>query len=188
MKKIIALLATLFLLVFAWMPSAVANENDPALAVAEAAIIGISKVSEAYAAAQADETMTVKELSAKAVTLKEESELYEATAKMLKTMDETPTMKYLGEERRLSGTYHVTEYKYPARDVRRYAVLAIKSAVANAELKFVNLRLARLSMETCVTGELPCNARTASARALHESAEAKDAYTEALNTIRFAVP
>lgn len=179
----------LFMFVIAWTPFSAIAETDPAVAVAEAAVIGISKVSEAYAAAYADETMTREGLMAKAATLRQESDLYKATAKMLKTMEETPSVKYLGEERRLSGVYSVTEYKYPARDERRHAVLAIKTVVADAELEFVNLRLARLLMEACANGNIQCEAMLVPAyRALHESAEAKDTYTKALNTIRFAVP
>lgn len=185
MKKILALLTTLFLFVSAWAPAASAGETDPAVAVAEAAVIGISEVSEAYATAHADETMTREELAAKAASLRQESGLYKTTAKMLKTMEESPSVKYLGEEKRLSGVYSVTEYKYPARDERRHAVLAIKAVVTDAKLEFINLRLAR--SEACGTGSSRCSA-TAAPLALQESVRAKDAYARALNTIKFAVP
>lgn len=185
MRKYLAIAVMLFLAAITWAPTAHADETDPAVAVAEAAVIGISKVSEAYATAHADETMTREELAAKAASLRQESGLYKATAKMLKTVEETPSVKYLGEEKRLSGVYSVTEYKYPARDERRHAVLAIKAVVADTELEFINLRLAR--SEACGANSSRCSA-TSAPLALQESVRAKDAYTRALNTIRFAVP
>lgn len=159
MKKILALFATLFLLVFAWVPSASAEEAIPAIAVAQVKVDSVSNVSEAYAAAYADETMTKEELVAKAAILKR------------------------------NYNYLVAQSRLPAQSKRQRAILDMQTAVTEAELKFINLRLARLSMEANVAGELPWNAgATAAYRELRESTEAKDAYSEALNAIQLAVP
>lgn len=158
MRKLFAVAVTLLLFIFTWVPVASAEEAIPAVAIAQAKVDGVSRISEAYASAYADETMTRGELVAKVAIL----------------------------ERNYNDL--MAQSRLPAQNERQRAILDIQTAVTKAELKLINLRLARLSMETCATGELPCNASIASARELQESAEAKDAYARALNTIRFAVP
>lgn len=161
MKRLFAIVVTLFLFVFALIPTASAGDAELTLAVAKMKVDSVSRVSEAYAAAYADETMTREELMVKAAA---------------KTAD----------LERVTGVYNA-EYKHPVRDEHRLAILTIQVAVMAAELKFINLRLARFSSKDCVIGK--CKPALATAyKEMNEGAQAKDAYAKALNTIRLAVP
>lgn len=187
MRKYLAVAVMLFVFVIAWAPpTAVAETDNPAIAIAEAIKESASRLSVARAATYTEETETKESLVAKAAALEQEAGLYKTTAKMLKAMEDTPiSVKYLGEEKWLSGIYYFTEYTYFPRDERKQAVLAIKAATADAELSFINLRLSRFAeKDACLAG----NSRCASAETERKNKEARESFLNALNTIRMYAP
>lgn len=188
MRKYITIAVMLFFAVIAWAPiSAIAGEADPAIAVAEAITDGASRLSVAKTAAYADETMTRRELKAKAAALEQELEHYKTTAKVLQTTENMPiSVKYSGQEKRLSGNQEVTEYMYLFND-RRHAVLTIKTATAEAELRFIKLRLSRVAEREwpCLTESVSCGTVIALTKRKNE---AEESYNSTLQTIRMFVP
>lgn len=189
MRKYTTIAVMLFFAAIAWAPiPAIASETDPAIAVAEAITDSASRLSTAKTAAYADETMTRMELTAKAAALEQEAGLYKATVKMRQTLEDNPiSVKYLGEEKRLGGNFHVTEYTYLPRDKKAHTVLAIKAAAADAELGFVNLRLSRLAeKESCLAENAQCD--SAIAEFGRKNKEAQESYNSTLQTIRMFVP
>ncbi len=177
-------------MVIVWAPiPAVASEADPAIATAEAIKEGASRLSAAKAAAYTEETETKEGLMAKATALKQEIRLYKATAKMLQTPENMPiSVKYLGEERRLIGNQEVTEHVYLFDD-KRHAVLAIKTATADAELSFINFRLSRIAEREwpCRAESSRCNSSVIS-ETTKKNQEARESFLGALNTIRIFAP
>lgn len=174
--------------IFAWIPTAFAGETDPAVATAEAIKEGASRLSAAKAAAYAEETETKESLMAKAASLEQELERYKTAAKELQAENTPISVKYLGQENRLNGNQEVTEYIYVLSGDKRHAALAIKTATAETELGFVNLRLSRI-----VGGEFPCHTKdsrckSAMAKWQLENSQAQESYKGALREIRMFVP
>lgn len=176
--------------IFAWIPTASAGETDPAVvATAEAIKEGASRLSAAKAAAYAEETMTKEELMVKAASLEQELERYKTAAKELQIAENTPiSVKYLGQENRLNGNQEVTEYLYVLHGDKRHAALAIKTATAETELGFVNLRLSRIA-----GGEFPCHTKDSRCKSAMvkwqlENAQAQESYKGTLREIRMFVP
>lgn len=190
MKKFFALAVMLFFAVIAWTPIlAVANgADDPAVAVSEAVKNGASRLFGAYASAYVDETTGKEALVKKVAALEQEVGLYKATAKMLQTAENTPiSMKYLGQERRLSGNYEVTEYTYLLHNDERHAVLAIGAATALAERDLVELHLSKIAeKEACGAKSERCDNATAKWRL--KNSQAQESYNSALKTIKMFVP
>ncbi len=170
----------MFVIVWAPIP-AIASDADPAIATAEAIKEGASRLSAARAAAYVEETEAKESLMAKAAALEQELGRYKATAKVLQTAGNTPILvKYLGQETRLNGNQETTEYTYLFDD-KRHAVLAIKTATAEAELGFIKLRLSRIA-----GGEWPCRAEDL--RCASATTTAQESYRGALQEIKMFVP
>ena len=189
MRKYLAVAVMLFVFVIAWAPpTAVAETDNPAIAIAEAIKESASRLSVARAATYTEEAETRESLVAKAAALEQEAGLYKTTAKMRQTLEDNPiSVKYLGEEKRLGGNFHVTEYTYLPRDKKAHAVLAIKAATADAELGFVNLRLSRLAeKESCLAGNARCDSSIAESG--RKNKEAQESLFKALNVMRMSVP